>query len=443
MSDQPILDYLKSRAQVRPPMDLVGSIADAVEGVPQQRHSWFAPFMPAAAAVAAAAVVVVAAILVGQEGNSAPPPAGSPTEAEIASPTSAPTAEPTPAPTLLRPGDNATIDAVDSEGRWGTVTLTRGDDLGGYDDGSVPEDSFVIEVHVRYVAEREPEPFEFGAGDWMLVGGPDGEPVDGRVPPGGRRAASRPSLATYPGAIDIFTNDLQGWLLFVVPREAADFPLELRYQPLGLADVATVAGIRRPGAAPAPVALATPGPTPAPVTYAELEPYPFTVIASAEADELFETPDVCTNPVAGYTVTYPDAWFTNTEIGDWPACTWFSATFYDVGDDPNEVPPQVAIVLVFADVVYGYVTSPDFTHSQEVSVAGFGGTRAEQIGETWPNGDYVAQPATYFYTVYLGVTPGTQPTLRATTNFEGAADYELNKAVLDRIMALIEFDEAP
>ncbi len=25
----------------------------------------------------------------------------------------------------------------------------------------------------------------------------------------------------------------------------------------------------------------------------------------------------------------------------------------------------------------------------------------------------------------------------------GAADYELNKAVLDRIMALIQFDEAP
>lgn len=442
MSDEPIVDYLRSRAQVRPPMDLVGSIADAVQAVPQQRYSWFAPFIPAAAAVGAAAIVVVAAILVGQDGISAPPPGGSPSEGELASPTSEPTAQPTPAPTLVRPGDSVMIDAVDSDGRWGTVRLTRGDDLGGYDDGSVPEDSFVVEMHVQYVAEREPQPFEFGAGDWTLLGGPDGEAIEGRVPPGGRREATRPSLATYPGAIDVFTNALEGWLLFVVPRDAADFPLELRYQPLGLTEPVTTAYVRRPGAPPPPVALATPAPTPAPVTYVELDAYPFSIIESAEADDLFETPDTCTNPVAGYTVTYPDAWFTNTEIGDWPPCSWFSPVFYSVGEDENAVPPQVAIVLTFANTAYGYTDQPEFTVNNQLTVSGFDQAyRTELIGATSPAGEYFPHPPSYFYIVIVGDQPAETPTLRAQTDFDGAAEYELNKAVLDRIMALIEFDE--
>jgi len=188
----------------------------------------------------------------------------------------------------------------------------------------------------------------------------------------------------------------------------------------------------------------SPAPLPTPsVSYVERPGYPFTVIDSAEADRLFETPDTCTNPVAGYTVTFPDDWYTNTEIGDWPACTWFSPIYYEVAANPNEVPPEIAITLVFADVVYGYIAEPDFTHSQQLHVAGFEANRAEQVGATELPGVYRPQPPTYFYTVYLGDQPFTQPTLRATTNFDGAADYELNKAVLDRIMALIQFEATP
>lgn len=190
------------------------------------------------------------------------------------------------------------------------------------------------------------------------------------------------------------------------------------------------------GAASPPVALPTPS-----ATYVERAGYPFPVIDSAEADALFETPDTCTNPVAGYTVTYPDVWYTNTEIGDWPACTWFSPSFYEVGEDPNEVPPQVAIVLHFGDMSFGYTDEPDFSVADDLTVDGFAATRAELIGHTAPSGIYFSSYPMYWYIVTIQELPGDEPTLYARTDFEGAADYELNKAVLDRIMARIVFDE--
>jgi hypothetical protein len=52
-------------------------------------------------------------------------------------------------------------------------------------------------------------------------------------------------------------------------------------------------------------------------------------------------------------------------------------------------------------------------------------------------------PPRYSYVVLLPRTGVIRPTLVADTTFEGAADYELNKAVLDRIMASLEFEEAP
>jgi hypothetical protein len=418
-------------------MDLVGSIADAVQGVPQQRGSWFAPFMPAAAAVAATAVVVLAAVLVGQAPDAGPPPGGSPFE--TVPPT--PTVTPSPSmPALIRPDDSATIRATDSGGTWGILSLTRGADVGGYDDGSVPPGSFVIEVHVEYVAEREPDPETFGAPDWRLTAGANRLPIGYVLEPDGRVERARPSLARYPGAIDIFTTPLEGWLLFVVPREAAAETLELVYQPEGLADPVAVFLLRLPEAAPDPVAAAAPGPTPAPVTYVEKDGYPFTVIDHAEADDLFSTPDTCTNPEAGYTVTYPDTWFTNTEIGDWPACSWFSPTFFDVGDDPNEVPPQVAIVLVTSDGV-GYTETPEYRVFDRLIIDGYEAWRAEQVGSTSLSGVSTSMPPRYSYGVSRPMAAEVPADLVADTTFEGAADYELNKAVLDRIMALIEFDE--
>lgn len=445
MSDEQIVEYLRSRARVRPPMDLVATIADAVDGVPQRRGSWFAPFVPAAAAVGATAIVLVAAILVGGPSRPGPGPGGSPGVAASDGETTQPSSSPSPSPSmpaLIRPDERAVVPATDAGGTWGAVTLTRGRDVGGYDDGSVPPDAFVVEVHVEYVAEREPDPETFGAPDWTLTAGPNRIPIGDVHEADGRVERDRPSLGTYPGAIDIFNNPLEGWLLFVVPREAAAETLELVYQPSGFNEPVAVFLLRLPAEAPGPVAIATAAPTPAPVTYVDKEEYPFSVIEHPEADELFGTPDTCTNDEAGYTVTYPDAWFTNTEIGDWPPCSWFSPTFFDVGDDPNEVPSQIAIVLVYADVARGYIGDPDFTINEQLDVAGRPANRSEILGLTAENNEYTAQPPLYAYLVYFG-PDFTEPTLHATTSFEGAADYELNKAVLDRIMALIEFDAVP
>lgn len=445
MSDEQIVEYLRSRAQVRPPMDLAASIADAIAGVPQRRHAWFAPFVPAAAAIGATAVVLVAAILVGGPSRVGPGPGGSPSTSTSAAATPPPSANPSPTtPALVRPEDRAIVPAVDATGTWGEITLTRGQDVGGYGDGSVAADAFVVEVHVEYVAEREPDPETFGAPDWTLTAGPNRIPIETVVlEPDGLLERDRPSLGTYPGAIDIFTNPLEGWLLFVVPRAAAAEKLELVYEPAGLDEPVSIFLLRNPGAAPEPVPAATPGPTPAPVTYVEKDGYPFTVIDQAEADELFATPDTCTNPVAGYTVTYPDAWFTNTEIGDWAACTWFSPAFFDVGDDPNEVPPQVAIVITVENASYGWTCEPDRTMNEPIVVEPFEATRQEMVGCTAENGTYTPQSPTYTYYVVAAPQPAETPTLRAQTSLEGAADYELNKAVLDRIMALIEFDAVP
>jgi hypothetical protein len=440
VSDEQIAEYLRSRARVRPPMDLAASVADAVADVPQQRRSWFASVVPAGAALAATAVVIAAAVLVGPGRGVGPGPGGSPSGDSPAASTS-PITTPTPStPALIRADDRAIVRAADAGGTWGVVTLTRGQDVGGYDDGSVGADAFVVEVHVQYEPERAPDPEMFGAADWRITAGPSRIPIGDVLEPDGRVERDRPSLGTYPGAIDIFTNPLEGWLLFVVPREAAVESLELVYQPTGFDEPVASFLLRTPAPAPEPVAAATPGPTPAPVTYVERDEYPFPVIDHPEADELFGTPDTCTNPEAGYTVTYPDAWFTNTEIGDWAACTWFSPTFFDVGEDPNEIPPQVAIVIEAIDGEVGFNCEPDTTISEPVTIGGLAARRWELVGCTEEDGTYIPHRTEYQYVLVTG-QPAQPRTLTATATFEGAADYELNKAVLDRIMALIEFDE--
>lgn len=439
MTDDQIVEYLRSRAGAQPPMDLVGSIVDAIEAEPQRRRSWFTPFVPAAAAVAAAAAVLVAALLVGQGPRVGPPPASSPTAAVTSGPTASPAPSPTPVPTLLVPGDEVTLDATDTDGRWGSVTLTRGEDVGGYDDGSVPPESFVIEVNVEYLAEREPTPLEFGAPDWTLVGA-DGQPVGDVVASGGRHEIARPALSSYPGAIDIFTNPLQGWLLFQVPRAAEGEALQLVYQPSGLAEPVVVMALREPGPAPDAVAVVDPQP-PEPVTYVERSEYPFSVIDSAEADALFDVPDSCENPAAdgAWTVTYPDAWFSNTEIGVWPACSWFSPTFYAVGDDPDAVPPQIAFVGQYMEGDSGSFEERLLT--EPLTVGGNPAVRFEERGAQGQGGTMPPEWHSYGYQIQLGGTPEGGPNIVFRTTTDMGGDYNLNKAVLDRIMALIDLPE--
>lgn len=97
MSDEKIIEYLRSRGRAEPPLDLVSSLVDAVDRAPQHR-SWFAPFVPLALA-GAAAVILALAVLIGQGG---PPTGGpqSPTPESSTSPAPSATAEPTTEPTV-------------------------------------------------------------------------------------------------------------------------------------------------------------------------------------------------------------------------------------------------------------------------------------------------------------------------------------------------------
>jgi hypothetical protein len=158
----------------------------------------------------------------------------------------------------------------------------------------------------------------------------------------------------------------------------------------------------------------------------------FTVMPNPEADALFLDRDECTNPQDGYQLQFPDDWWTNTEIARFPACVWFSPTFYEVVDETQR-PDEIAIEIFWVGGDYGWFTE-EFSR-EEVAVGTQRGVRAEIAGTP----DDASAGTTYLYVVQLGPTPEEGPNLVARTDTEMGGDYDLNKAVLDRIMATIEF----
>lgn len=394
----------------------------------------FEPFV-----VAAAGVVLVAVILIGG-GDPAvgPQPSDSPTDKLPSSPTPvpSPTLVPSPTPTvaLLEPGDTVTIDAVDAEGTWGTITLTRGEDSGGR---SVAGGGFfLIQVFVDYDARRLPSPEEFGASDWTLrPTDPDAvhffvtEPAntaDIEVEP------PQPPLVHYPEAVVGADTPTEGWIVFEVPIREANLELELLYWPLRGAPAASIL-VREPGPAPSPAP--TPTPTPGEPRYVEREGLPLTVLDSGHADTLFDTPDTCENPEVGYSVTFPDDWYTNTAIGETAACSWFTPDFFEV-TDLDEVPDEIWISISLIDGSVAYTSLTEFLLYEELLIDGMPARRVEF--DSTPN-DPDDQHG-YHYVINLGA-PDRGPTFLAFVRSDAAADYELGKAVLDRIMALIEFEE--
>lgn len=157
-----------------------------------------------------------------------------------------------------------------------------------------------------------------------------------------------------------------------------------------------------------------------------------TVAPNAEADTLFLERDECTNPQDGYQLQFPDDWWTNTEIARFPPCVWFSPTFYEVEDETRR-PDEIAIEIFWVGGDYGWFTE-EFSR-EDVAVGTQRGVRAEIAGTS----DDPANGTTYLYVVQLGPTAEEGPNLVARTDTDMGGDYDLNKAVLDRIMATIEF----
>jgi hypothetical protein len=199
------------------------------------------------------------------------------------------------------------------------------------------------------------------------------------------------------------------------PSEAQPFPTPS----------ASAAASAQPEPTASPSEQPTPTLTPAPSTDPAA---PFPVVPNAAADELFLDRDTCTNAADGFRVAFPDAWWTNTAVGDVTPCSWFAPTTFTV-PDPSEVPPEIAITITWIE---GDSGSPDQVISRQFGIVG--GTQAAVRVEYERNdgGRY------YRYQVQLGPTPEEGPNLVAETSTDMAGDYELNKAVLDRIMATME-----
>jgi hypothetical protein len=197
----------------------------------------------------------------------------------------------------------------------------------------------------------------------------------------------------------------------------------------------------RPTKSATPEPTVTPSPEPAseapsPSASEVGELRPFAVAANPAADALFLDRDDCDNDANGYRLEFPDAWYTNTAIGDVEPCSWFSPTFYEVSD-PSQVPPEIAITIAYLDSDIGTYT--DEAVSREFGLVG--GTQTAVRVEYRP-GDESAQPAdwrAYLYVIQLGPTEEEGPNLVLQTSTEMGGDYELNKAVLDRIVATLEF----
>jgi hypothetical protein len=201
------------------------------------------------------------------------------------------------------------------------------------------------------------------------------------------------------------------------------------------ADTSTPA---EPTAIPQPTPSATPEATPSPEETEPAEETPsstpiegeggFTIAADAEADALMVDRFDCQNLDDGYQVEFPAAWNTNAEIGGTPTCSWFAPTEYETGA-PGDVPDEVAIEM--------FVIDDDRVHDgdERDRVEGFIGATQPAYRVVVSDGDETA----YLYVVQLGPTLAEGPNLVARTTSEMGGDFDLNRAVLDRMMATMEF----
>lgn len=177
-------------------------------------------------------------------------------------------------------------------------------------------------------------------------------------------------------------------------------------------------------------------PAPTPSASASSLPTAFSVAPNAAADALFLDRDDCENRADGYRVEFPDAWYTNTAIGDFEPCQWFSPTSYEVAD-PSEVPLAIAITI---DLVDGDVGTINEIVAREDGIVGGTQTavRWEERGAGAEGSEFPPSWRSYVYVVHLGPTPEAGPNLLIRTATDMGGDFELNRAVMDRMIATME-----
>jgi hypothetical protein len=201
----------------------------------------------------------------------------------------------------------------------------------------------------------------------------------------------------------------------------------------------TPAADATPTATPEPTASATPESSPSPEETESPEPTAssspiqgvggFTWEANDEADALMDETFTCENLDDGYQVDFPAEWNANAEVGREPPCSWFAPTEYETGA-PGDVPDEVAIVIRVIDGEREYGSAEVLEREEGIVGATQSAYRAlvEFDDET-----------VYEYVVQLGPTWEEGPNLVVGTADTRGDDFELNRAVLDRMMATMEF----
>jgi hypothetical protein len=154
----------------------------------------------------------------------------------------------------------------------------------------------------------------------------------------------------------------------------------------------------------------------------------FTWEANAEADALMEATFDCQNLDDGYQVDFPAEWNTNAEIGGVPTCSWFAPTEYETSG-PGQLPDEVAIEIFVIDGRRDYVLEIVDQDSGFIG-ATQPATRFRVAGN---DGEH------YEYVVQLGPTLEGGPNLVARTSSLMGGDFDLNRSILDRLMATMEF----
>jgi hypothetical protein len=164
--------------------------------------------------------------------------------------------------------------------------------------------------------------------------------------------------------------------------------------------------------------------------FAVTTPFRTPADVAATADDLMHDTATCTNDGGPFVLRYPDGWFTNEPAGETPGCTFFGPSDMS-GDGGDGLPDGAEITISVSDGAVGSFDS--FFSFDSVNVGGRPGQRTETDGTVSGDG------RSYRYVVQLtNQIVGTN--LLAAVRLRDATDYELAKAVLDRMLDTIRFE---
>ena len=142
----------------------------------------------------------------------------------------------------------------------------------------------------------------------------------------------------------------------------------------------------------------------------------------AAADALLAETSICESPAIPFSIPYPKSWFTSDESASAAPCTWFAAS-------PVSDKTAAEIQLEIVDGSFG-TFGPVFSLESRV-VGGLPAQRIELYGGTVEKPDRSQRTLQFIVDLDRSIT-GRH--LIATTSTASADDYELAKAILDRML---------